>query len=118
MRAGMKQVFALQINFRTAQISSKPFGKIKRRRASAKLLQVIAQLFLEFRVLLRAEILLFELLQRVHQCFRDKPPAIWAEMASRIRHCGCRTHMKNLSNNPGYVEEDRSCWRSGFSSEQ
>ena len=86
VRAGVEQVFALEINLRPAQLAREPLGKIQRRRAAAKLLQVILELALKFRVALRPEIFGLQLLQRMHQRLRHIPAAVGAEMAARIRH--------------------------------
>ncbi len=86
VRAGVEQVFALEINFRAAEFAREAFGKIKRRGASAKFAQVILQFALKFRVLLRAEIFLLQLLQRMHQRLRHITSAVRAEMAVGIRN--------------------------------
>jgi tetratricopeptide (TPR) repeat protein len=50
--------------------------------------QVIGKFALELRVVLRAEILLLQLLERVHECLRHEPSAVRAETAMRIRNRG------------------------------
>ena len=54
--AGVVQVFALQVNFRTAEFAREAFGKIKRRGPADEFREVIGKFALKFRVLLRAEI--------------------------------------------------------------
>ena len=81
VRAGVKQVFAFEINFWPAQFPRQPFRKIKRRGPAAKLAQIISQFLLKFRVVLRPKIFLLQLLERVHQRFRHITSAIRAEIA-------------------------------------
>ena len=81
VRAGVEQILALEINFRAAQFARQPFGKIKRGGPAAKLAQIIMQFPLKFRVVLRAEIFLLQLLQRMHQRFRHITSAVRAKVA-------------------------------------
>jgi len=81
VRAGVEQVFALEINLRAAEFAGEPFRKIKRRGPAAKFFQVIFELALECRVLLRALVFVLQLLQGMHQRLRHEPPAVRAEMA-------------------------------------
>ena len=76
VRAGVEQVFALEINFRAAEFARQPFGEIKRRGPAAEFAQVIVEFRLELRVLLRAKIFLLQFLQRMHQGFGHKSSAI------------------------------------------
>ena len=81
VRAGVEQVLALEINFRAAEFPGEAFGKVKRRGPAAEFLQVILELALKLRVLLRAEIFVLQFLQRMHQRLRHETPAVGAEMA-------------------------------------
>ena len=81
VRAGVEQVLALEINLRAAEFAREPFGEIKRRGPAAEFLEVILELALELRVVLRAEVFVLQFLQRVHQRFRHKTSAVGAEMA-------------------------------------
>ena len=94
VRAGVEQVFALQINFRAAQFAGEPFGEVERRGPSAEFLQVIFELALKLRILLRAEIFILELLQRMHQGLGHEAPAVGTEVAAGIGHdsIGGSTH--------------------------
>ena len=47
MRAGMEQIFALEVNFSPTEFASKAFRKIKRCWTPAKLFQVIFEFALE-----------------------------------------------------------------------
>ena len=67
VRAGVVEVFALQINFRAAEFLGEAFGEIQRRGATDKFSEVVGQFLLKLRVMLCAEIFFFQLLQRVHQ---------------------------------------------------
>ena len=84
VRAGVEEVFALEVDLRAAQFAGEALGKVKRRGPAAELLQVILELALELRVLLRAEILGLQLLQRVHERLRHIPAPVGAEVAERI----------------------------------
>ncbi len=94
VRAGVEEVFALEINLRAAQFAGEAFGEVKRRGPAAEFSEVVFELALELRVLLRAEVLGLQLLQRVHQRLRHVTAAVGAEVAARIRHrvAGNRTH--------------------------
>ena len=67
MRAGVVQVFALEINLRAAEFFREAFGKIKRRGTPDEFGEIVGKFFLEFGIVLRAEIFFFQLLQRMHQ---------------------------------------------------
>ena len=83
------QIFALQINFCAAEFLGEPFGKIKRRGAADKFLEVIIQFALEFRVVLRAEIFLLQFLQRMHQRLRHITSAVRTEVAVGVGQIFC-----------------------------
>ena len=84
VRAGVEQVFALEINLRAAEFPRQAFGEIKRRRATAEFAEVIIQLALKLRVLLRAEIFRLQLLQRMHQRLGHVTSAVRTKMALRV----------------------------------
>ena len=81
VRTGVVQILALEINFRAAEFLGEALGKIKRRGAADKFLEIIRQLALKFRVVLGAEVFGFQFLQWVHQGFRHITSAVGAEMA-------------------------------------
>ena len=91
----MIEVLAFEINARPAQFARQPFGQIQRGGASDEMAQIIGKLLLECGVVLGAEILLFQLLKRIHERFRHEPSAVRAETALRIgnRGGGRRIHM-------------------------
>ena len=109
VRAGVVKVFALEINFRTAEFLGEAFGKIKRRGATNEFREVIGQFLLKFRVVLRAEVFSLQLLHWVHQRLRHVTSAIRTEVALGVR--------KIFSNNFAHaktVVETRWCrkWES------
>ena len=101
MRAGVEQVFALQINFRAAKFSCQSLGEVKRRRSAAKFLQIILELALELGVFLRAVLFVLQFLQRMHQRFGHKTSAVWTEVAPDIRkvRTGNCIHAGRLNDN-------------------
>jgi len=113
MRAGVEQVFALEINLCAAEFAGEAFGKIERSRAATEFSQVIVKFLLEFGVVLRAKVFLFKFLQRMHQCFRHVTTAIRAEVALGVRDgfCRNRTHNLRIIGKRGVVEQQRtSLW--------
>ena len=93
MRTGMVQVFTLQVDAGAAGFLSQPFGEIQRRRPADVLLQVISELALKLRIFTRLLILLRELPERGHECFRHVTAAVGTETTvyigngrNRIRH--------------------------------
>ena len=92
--AGVEEVFALEVDLRAAQFAGEALGKVKGRGPAAELAEVVIELALELRVLLRAEILLLQFVQRVHERLGHKSASVGAEVALRIGHrvIGNRTH--------------------------
>ena len=84
VRAGVVEVFALQIDFRATQMRGQPLGEIERAFAADIMGQQARQFGLEQRILLRRLIGLFQRQHQRHQGFGDKAAAIGAEMAARI----------------------------------
>ncbi len=79
VRAGMQQVFALEINLRPAQLLRQPLAKIERRRPPGIILQQPGQLSLKRGVILGDVVLMLELKQRRHQRLGHIPSAINAK---------------------------------------
>ena len=79
VRAGVQQVFALQVDLRAAQLFGQPLGKVERRRPPGKVLQQTRKLGLERCVGLRRFVLVLQFDQRRHQRLRHIPPAIDAK---------------------------------------
>ena len=99
VRPRVEQVFALEVNLRPAQFPGQALRQVKRRGPAAELSQVILELALELRVLLRPEVLGLQLVQRVHQRLRHVTAPVRAEVAARIGHrlAGNRTHTRQHS---------------------
>ena len=84
VRAGVQQVFALQINLRAAAMPRQPLREIKFGRPAGELLQVMPQLLLKRRIFARHLVRGAEFLQRRHQRLGHEHAAVAAEMAARI----------------------------------
>ena len=88
VRAGMQQVFALQINPRTAQMRRQPLRKLQWSGPPRKIVQQEIEFALESRVRLRLGVRALELLERSHQRLRHVPPAVRAEAPAHVRPRG------------------------------
>ena len=84
VRAGVQQVFALEIDLCPAQLFRQPLAKVERRGPARVILQQPRQLRLKRRVCLGQIVLALQLNQRRHQRLRHIPPAINAK-APRAR---------------------------------
>ena len=71
---------------------------VERCGASAEFSQIILQLDLEFRIVLRPKILILQLLQRVHERLRYIAPAVFAKSSVGVRQSGFgnRLHAGNV----------------------
>src|SRR6185312_3848092 len=85
MRAGMEQVFALDVDLRAAKLFAQPPRGVERGGAAGILREQEFQLGMERRVLLRFEISVLQLFERRHQHFRNVASAIGTEVAAGIR---------------------------------
>jgi hypothetical protein len=104
VRAGVIEVFALEINLRAAEFLGQAFGKIKRRGATDKFREVVGKFLLKLRVVLRAEVFGLQLLQRMHQRLGHVTSAVLAEVALGIGQI--------LSNNIAHAKVDEmGRWR-------
>jgi len=83
VRAGVQQVFALQINAWAAEFCRQSRGKLQRRGTPGKIPQQAVELSLELRVAFCGFVNVLELVQRHHQCFGDVAAAVRAEAAGR-----------------------------------
>ena len=85
--AGVKQVFAFQINFGPAAIFSQSRGVEKRRRAAG----VVAQQVFEFRlkrlIVFARQVRHSQVFERRHQGFRHKSSAVSSPVPQRVRLC-------------------------------
>ena len=80
VRAGMIEVFALQINFRRPQMLREPLGEIERTRPADIVAQQPIEFRPELRIALRRLVGDVELQNERHQRFGDEAPAIGAEV--------------------------------------
>ena len=84
MRTGVQQIFPLEIDFCTSQMSCQAFGKVERGGSPHKLLEVITEFLLKGRIHLGREILLLKLLEGVHECFWNIATSERAKMALSV----------------------------------
>ena len=84
MRAGVQQIFALDINFRAAELFGQALGVIERRGTAGEVFQQIGQLGLKRRIVARFEISLLQLFERSHQHFGYETSAVGSEVSGCI----------------------------------
>ena len=85
VRAGVRQVFALQEDPRAAGRRGEPLRLVHRRRAPDVVREQPAQLGLKRRIVARGEVGALELLDRLDQRFGDVASAELAEVAAGVR---------------------------------
>ena len=85
VRAGVQQVFALDVNARAAEVFAEAAGELQRRGAARESSQQFIQFAREAGIRARGGIGALELLERRDQRFGNVAPAISAESAARIR---------------------------------
>ena len=88
VRPGMQQVLTLQVNARAAQLFREPARIEERRRTSCELLQKLRQQRLEAFIMANRVVCPLQLLDGMHQRFRNVTPAEFAEATSRVRPGG------------------------------
>jgi hypothetical protein len=86
MRAGMQQVFALEIDARTAKLLREARSELQRRRASREILEQILKLGLKGGIGLSKFVGAFELEERHHERFGDVAASVGAEASGN--RCG------------------------------
>jgi hypothetical protein len=86
VRAGMREVFALEINLRPAEMLTEPLRVGNRRRATRICSLQIGELCSKGGIIQRRIKRLDQFVQRRDQSLRHKPPAIFTIVAARIRH--------------------------------
>ena len=92
VRAGMQQVFTLQIDARAAQMFGEPRGKLERRGTPREIVQERIQLRLKAVIRARLCIHALEFFERGHQRFRDVTAAIRPVAAALPHHVRRVTH--------------------------
>ena len=85
VRAGVVEVFALQIDLRAAEMRRQPFGEIERARPADIMLQQSVQLGVKGWIVLRFFVGPLEIEHQRHQRLGDKAAAIGAKMAALVR---------------------------------
>ena len=86
--AGVEEILAFEIDFRSAQFAGQALGVVERGGSAAELAEVVGEFALKLGVVLGAEIFVFDFLQRMHQCFGHKASPIGSEMSGCIGQCG------------------------------
>jgi hypothetical protein len=91
--ARVVKVFALEVNFGATEFPGEAFGQVKGRGPADEFGEVVGKFALEFRVMLGAEILGLQFLERVHESLGHITSAVGSEMAlsvreRRIGNCG------------------------------
>ena len=81
----MEQVLALEVELRAAQAFREPPGVEERRGTAREISQQAVEFGLEIRITTRSFVRLLQFLDRVHQGFRHKTAAEFAEAPTRVR---------------------------------
>jgi hypothetical protein len=84
VRAGVREIFALEVDLRAAEASREIFGVVERRRAADVGLEQLRELGLERLVLLRLLECDGELVEGDHQRFGHEAAAVGAEVPHRV----------------------------------
>jgi hypothetical protein len=84
VRAGVEQIFALQINLRAAEFARQPLREIKRRRPARVFAQQEREFVLKRFVLSRLLVFGGQVVQRRHQRLGHEHAAVRAEVAARV----------------------------------
>ena len=85
VRAGVVELFALEIDFGAAAIRREALGEVERRRAADIMRQIAVHFFLEIRIGLRLCVSLLQFQDQRHQCLGDEAAAIDAEVPVLVR---------------------------------
>ena len=84
VRAGVEQVFALDIDLRAAQVFGEPAREVERRGTARVVRQQNVEFGVERRVLLRLVVSVLEFFERRHQNFGHVASAVRAEVAAGV----------------------------------
>ena len=84
VRAGVVQVLALDVDARAAALLGQALGEIDRARAADVVLELVAELGVERRILARALVGDAQLVQRRGERLRDEHAAVGAEVPARV----------------------------------
>ena len=80
MRTGVAEVFALEINFRPAELGGHALSKVKRCRAADIFAQIIIEFFFKRRIFARLLINFGQLIERLHEGLGHKHSAVRSEV--------------------------------------
>src|SRR5579864_1958952 len=94
VRAGVQQVFTLDIDSRAAQLFSQPPREIERGRTSGVGMEQLVQFRLKCRIFARFEERALQLFERRHQHLGHVAPAVRSEMSAGV---GLRSHLPNAA---------------------
>ncbi len=98
VRAGVKQVLALDVDTRPAEMLRKPRSKLQRRGAPGKIFEQIVEFSLEARVFARFLVCVLEFLERRHERLRNVAASVRTKAALRVRpSLSCGAHLCLLS---------------------
>ena len=89
VRAGVQQIFALDVNARPAQMFGQPRSKLQRSGTSGKIPQKRIKLQIESSILARLVERALEFFERRDQRFRNVAPAKRPKAPAFIRHTNC-----------------------------
>jgi hypothetical protein len=84
VRAGVVEVFALEINLRATEVFGQTFRKVKRCGTTDEFREIVGKFALKLGVVLRAEVFGLQFLQRMHQRLGHVTSAIRTEVALGI----------------------------------
>ena len=85
VRAGVIQVFALEVNLRAAKLLRPAPRVIHRTRPAHIVLELVFEFRHEFGIVLEMRVLLAQFVERAHQGLGHEHAAVRAEMAARVR---------------------------------
>ncbi len=97
VRAGVVEVFALEVDLRAAILLAQSLGVIDRAGTAHIVLQFVFELGHEVRIIARLVVLDAQFFQRCHQRFGDKDAAIRTKVAVGIRKVSQFHHPRNRS---------------------
>ena len=86
VRAGVAEVFALEVDSRAPQMIGESLGQHQRRRTPGISRKQVIEFTLKFRVMLSFLISRRKLFERMHQGFRNELPAVGPKVAPRVGH--------------------------------
>src|SRR5262249_28451258 len=114
VRAGVQQIFALQVNTRTAEVRGEASGKLQGRGASGEIFQQGLKFVLKLAIRLGLFVGTLQFVQRHHQRFGNVAASVGAktardrggdsELAAHVRNPYCTLSAASCSNAKRYAE--------------